>query len=317
MGSWSNFGNFTAEDSAHFPSPFPPYPIQLVHLSVSGIAPSPLLTKIEVDIRGKGGVVLQARLFRGNMGLMITEIGQADGPVFWTLKQYNKWKYFDHFPTAATAPQKLQVVGRFIGGSDDIDEWAEGVSALLRTGFRGVSLPSTAPLGNILKEIADNSTGMPPLFAGGIYSPPGGAFDFNLGNSSADVDWKLDTWANKTASAYRLAGFNLSMASDFALADEPGWYFPSILKTTSWPPRVMQSWISFLQENASLTLADLGASSWDEVLPIGRSSATTLPLRRQYYWSCRFFSIYSAQHFAAVTRVMEKHFHSNMLVFAK
>eukprot|EP01048_Picozoa_sp_COSAG05_P023293 COSAG05_NODE_4982_length_1302_cov_6.933619_1_plen_139_part_10 len=78
----------------------------------------------------------------------------------------------------------------------------------------------------------------------------------------------------------------------------------------------MQSWQSFLQVNASLSLSDIGATSWGDVLPIGRSKATTLPLRRLYYWSVRFFSLYSAQHFASATRALERHFHPGMIGFA-
>lgn len=155
-----------------------------------------------------------------------------------------------------------------------------------------MALPAHAPLGSIMQEIAASDEAVPPpLFSGGVYSSPGGAFDFDCGNSSADLAWKLDSWPNQTASAYRKAGFNLSTAATFALADEPGWYFPAVLSTVKWPSRVMDSWHSFLK-NASLSPADVGATSFDKVLPIGRSKATALSLRRLYYWTCRFFSVY-------------------------
>ena len=311
-GQWSEYGNFTLQDGAHFPEPFPPYPIKLVHMTVSGL--STALTEVDVEIEGTG-VVLHARLFGSSFGIMVTEVGLPNGPVFWTLRQFNAWKYFQHFPNASTPPTRFEAVGRFIGGSDDLDEWVEGVSALVRTGFRGVALPPSAPLGMIMDQVSlQHPTRPPPMFSGGVYSSPGGAFDFDCGNSTADMEWVLDNWANQTAASYRKAGFNLSAAATFALADEPGWYFPAVLNTKAWPARVIEAWEAFLR-NASLTPSDVGATSWADVKPIGRSQATTLPLRRLYYWSTRFFSTYSAQHFAAQTRAMERHFHPGMTMF--
>lgn len=295
-GEWSGMGSFTEHDSAHFPQPFPPYPIKLLHLTVSGLSAG--LTEVDVEINGRGGplVTLHARLFGPSMGIFVTEVDTK--PTYWTVRQYNAWKYFQHFPNATTPPSKFQAVGRFLGSSDDIDEWAEGVTALVRTGFRGVALPPSAPLGSLMQQ---TGAAVLPLFSGGVYSTPGGAFDFDCGNTSADVAWKLDTWANTTATQYRDAGFDLTKAATFAMADEPGWYFPAVLDTSQWPARVFQSWHDFLH-NASLSFSELGASSWEEVVPIGRSAATTVPLRRRYYWSTRFFSTYSARHFAEQTR---------------
>jgi hypothetical protein len=295
-GEWSGMGSFTAQDSAHFPQPFPPYPIKLLHLSVSGLSVG--LTEVDVEIDGKGGpvVTLHARLFGPSMGIFVTEVDTT--PTYWTVRQYNAWKYFQHFPNATTPPSKFQAVGRFIGSSDDIDEWAEGITAMVRTGFRGVALPPSVPLGTLMQQ---TGAAVAPLFSGGVYSTPGGAFDFDCGNTSADVAWKLDNWANTTATQYRDAGFDVTKAATFAMADEPGWYFPAVLDTSQWPARVFQSWHEFLQ-NCSLSPSELGASSWEEVVPIGRSAAKTVPMRRRYYWSIRFFSTYSAKHFAEQTR---------------
>ena len=313
-GAWSSMGSFTAQDSAHAQEPFPPYPIKLLHLTVTvpGLSAA-ALTEVDVEVENSAGVkvVLHARLFGPSMGIMVTEIGKPDGPIYWTVRQYNHWKYFRHFPNATTPPTKFEVVGRFIGSSDDLDEWAEGITALVRTGFRGVALPAEAPLGTLMQH---TGAAVAPLFSGGVYSTPGGAFDFNCGNSTADVAWKLDQFANATATQYRNAGFDLTTGATFAMADEPGWYFPAALDTSTWPARVFESWREFLR-NASLSLSDLGAASWEQVVPIGRSAATTLPMRRRYYWSCRFFSIFSARHFAEQTRAMERHFHPDMTVF--
>jgi len=154
-------------------------------------------------------------------------------PTFWTVAQYNEWHYFQHFPNATTPPLRFPAVGRFIGSSDNADEWAGGISALLRTGFTGVALPATKPLGTLLQSqqrLAPSTTALDtqsppskPLWAAGIYAPPGGPFDFDCGVTEADVAWVLDDWANKTATSYAAAGFDLNTSTTFALADEPGW----------------------------------------------------------------------------------------------
>ena len=75
-------------------------------------------------------VTLHARLFGNSMGIFVTEIGHPDGPVFWTVRQYNAWKYFRLMPNATSPPRRLPVVTRFIGASDDADEWREGIGAV-------------------------------------------------------------------------------------------------------------------------------------------------------------------------------------------
>ena len=96
VGVWSGIGSFTAKDSAHALEPFQPYPIKLLHLAVSGL--SAALTEVDVEIEGSTGVkvVLYARLFGPSMAIMATEVGKPDGPIYWTVRQYNHWKYLFH-----------------------------------------------------------------------------------------------------------------------------------------------------------------------------------------------------------------------------
>ena len=90
-------------------------------------------------------------------------------------------------------------------------------------------------------------------------------------------------------------------------------YIPSA--TRDWPNRTVVKWISYLTAQG-LTPSDLGGSTWVDVTPSGRSAATTLPMRRRFYWTVRFLSVYSAAHMAAVTRAAEKHFYEGMIMFA-
>eukprot|EP01079_Euglenida_sp_SAG-EU17-18_P003689 gene3689-685_t len=179
--------------------------------------------------------------------------------------------------------------------------------------FTGVHLPPEAPLGAALAAPKPAPAGLKPFWSGGVYSPPGGAFDFNCGNTSADVAYKLDAWANSTVGAYAAAGFDPAQGAAFAMADEPGWYLPAALG--GWPGRTLSAFSEYLQAQG-LTPQDVGAPSWQAALPAGRSAAATLPLRRRYYWTLRFLSVYSSQHFAACTAALERHMHPGVLVFA-
>jgi len=342
---WSGWGNFTRADAARAKAAFPGWPILLATLHVSAVSElvsgsthgvngstahrrmsSPPLTAVDVEMVREGGTQLHARLFGSELGIMLTEVDQPSGPVFWTVRQFNRWKYFDHFGNASTPPVRFPAVGRFIGSSDDVDEWGDGIAALLRTGFSGVALPATKPLGSVLSPRVARCDGCPragagpgapaparPMWAAGIYAPPGGAFDFDCGATDDDVAWVLANWANKTAAAYSAAGFELGSSTTFALADEPGWYFPSV--TAAWPNRTHQAWREYLVAQG-FSPAALGAADWAGVTPLGRSGATTVPLRRRFYWTVRFLSVLSSRHMAAVTRAAEAQFYYGMLMFA-
>ena len=54
---------------------------------------------------------------------------------------------------------------------------------------------------------------------------------------------------------------------------------------------------------------DVGAEAWDTVKVIGRKNGGTLPEKRLFFWSQRFFPRQSAEHFAMTTRAMEEAFY--------
>ena len=56
-----------------------------------------------------------------------------------------------------------------------------------------------------------------------------------------------------------------------------------------WKSKVLLGRFHAYLQAHNLSLADLGANSWDEVFPLPASKADTLPMRRRFYWTLRFF----------------------------
>ena len=63
-----------------------------MHLTVSGLGAG--LTEVDVEIEGKAGALvvnLHARLFGPSFGIFVTDVDTE--PIYWTVRQYNAWKY--------------------------------------------------------------------------------------------------------------------------------------------------------------------------------------------------------------------------------
>ncbi len=118
-----------------------------------------------------------------------------------------------------------------------------------------------------------------------VYAPPS-YFDFDQEKMNPAA---LDRWAaGVAATARKQNGGSSEGIADFKLADEPGWYYPTMLREVRENPAWLRSFRTYLREQR-LQPADLGRTSWDEVFPIGASQAADLPARRLFYWTMRFF----------------------------
>lgn len=117
------------------------------------------------------------------------------------------------------------------------------------------------------------------------YAPPSYfSFDSDLTSPAA-----LDRWARDTIMPQLAAnGGTLAQLVDFKIADEPGWYYPTMLRQVRAQAAQRLRFVDFLRARG-LTPAELGSPDWDAVQPIGLSEATTLPRRRLFYWTMRFF----------------------------
>jgi len=143
-----------------------------------------------------------------------------------------------------------------------------------------------------------------------IYCPPGGPFDHSIRNPQAT----MDSWAKGLVTPLTNAGFAPTDLALMAMADEPGWYYPSCFVPVTNNPVALSRFRDYLK-NQGLSPADLGARTWEAVWPKGHSQALDLPSRRLFYWTMRFFPWDSARYSAECTRALESVFYTNLPVF--
>lgn len=261
-------------------------------------------TEVEAElVFDEGGTFkLSEELFGPRLGVLVWREGGK--PRAATMAEYNRryWKALEGVKiTKEQRPKHFPIVDRFIGGDDGRRDWREGIEQLSRAGFSAIMLPP----GKVQRELLLAAGHRRTSWA--VYSPPGYAFDF-------DGKHDLNAWAAKLARPYLDAGYGRRDLAVFAMSDEPGWYYPSVMQQLEKSPAGLARFRDYLKAR-KLGPADVGAKSWDEVRPIGRGKATTLPTRRLFYWTARFFAHESSRHFAASTKALEKAFVPGMPVF--
>ncbi len=278
----------------------------VLRLTVQGAA-DPTLVEAELTLAETGGVVkLSGELFGPSLGILVWRDDQRS-PQAATMAEYNRryWKALAGVEIPAKMrPQRFPIIDRFIGGDDDRRAWHEGIEQLQRAGFSAIMLPPSRPVRDILVKAGGRRT------AWAVYNPPGYAFDFD----PKVTPEAIGQWARQQAKPYLEAGYARQDMAAFAMSDEPGWYYPSIFKSLQDNPAAMARFHRYLQQQR-LQPAELGASRWEDVDPIGRSQAKDLRSRRLFYWTMRFFAHDSARHFAVCTRALETEFYSGLPIF--
>jgi hypothetical protein len=224
-----------------------------------------------------------------------------------TMAQYNRkkyWKYIDKVSKeigAVKRPEKLIIVDRFIGDGDFYN-WKEGLDNLSKLGFNALLMDPNKSLRELLLKTEIKKI----TYA--VYCPPGYAFDFDENTTSESA---IKKWAKDIAKKYIDAGFDVKDMVLFNLSDEPGWYFPSVFKYLE-NEENLERFHSYLKSQG-LKPRDFGYKSWEEVKPVGRSVAnSTLPLRKLYYWTCRFYPYVSHKFFARTTKALEEAFYEGL-----
>lgn len=149
----------------------------------------------------------------------------------------------------------------------------------------------------------------------GVYAPEFYYFfdfiyDGSLKNAQGQTidQAELEAWAAKKAQDFvKHAGVPANRVVRFQIADENGWYYPDVLKgfrlesptplpnvAVDWRDATKNAaWIKRFQNYVAandLILRDFYADTWEQIVPIGASQATTPETRRLFYWSMRFFS---------------------------
>ena len=269
----------------------------------------PTLVKVQVRFaESEQTVDLHADLFGPSLGIMVWRQGGTGALQAATTAGYNQ-RYWHAFDAAVLRPSErpkhFLIVDRFIGGDNDRLDWEEGISHLAKTGITAMIVPPSAPLRRMLMK---NSLRRIALGAGITGGPLG------LQSSAA----KVENWSSAFASRYLKADYQPGDFSLFALADEPGWYFPSVLQAVDEDPGALQEFRNYLAQQ-HLTPAMLGANRWDEVYPSGYSKVSPgapLPPRRLFYWTCQFFTWEAAEHMREGTTQLHRAFTPKLKTFS-
>jgi Beta-galactosidase trimerisation domain len=282
----------------------------VVFLRVDGVVDP---TRVEAELRfveAGQSFVLDGDLFGPTLGVLIWRDANRR-PRAATMANYNQryWKLMEGAQVPrAQRPRKFPLVDRFIGGDDDRLNWREGIEQLARAGMSALMLPASRPIRELLLQAGLHRT------AWAVYNPPGYAFNFGDPRTPAATAAEIDAWATQQARPYLEAGYVREEMALFAMSDEPGWYYPEMLQRLIRDPVALARFHDYLKAQ-NLLPAEMGASRWGEVLPIGCSQASDLPARRLFYWTMRFFARDSSQHFARCSRALEKAFYPNVPVF--
>lgn len=207
--------------------------------------------------------------------------------------------------TPENLPKQFVFVDRFIGIDSEEKSWNEGLHLLKLLGFNTIADASKT---RVAREGITRT-------AGAVYWPPLiHDADTNVTSRAA-----MNEWAQKIAEGYRKAGWNPDDVAYFALADEPGWYYPAAFNGT-WPKnepamraRMLALFRDYLRAKG-FKPGQFGAKTWDEVEFLGRSGAKDLAAKRRYFWTMRFFADNSADVFARWTQAIERAFHPGIPV---
>lgn len=299
-----------------------------VNLAVGGMV-DPTLVEIETRFTEDGPVATHtADLFGPSLRMLIWR--DADGqPHVGTAAEYNQryWDIFKPFRLPeADRPKLFPIVDVYVTGWVNYDrkEWQDAFDNFAGLGDTVVELPPgfqyLAQARQMLLKAGIHRT------KGGIYNPPGYAFDFTAKPGMIDPGWTgaagsttpeaVEKWAQERFAPFFKAGFTPQDMAMYGISDEPGWYVPSWFRALPESGNGgLEQFHAYLR-NQGLTPEALGAANWEQVLPLGSSSAKDLPSRRLYYWTIRFFAWATSHYFADVTRAMEKASYLNIPIYA-
>lgn len=316
---WSNEGTFTLADAKKAESSYPGSYLPswwkknvalITHMNAftepahAGVNTS--LTDVQCQIKTAAGesCTVTARLFGQNLGLMVSVNSATSGmkqPVM-SMGAFNDARYGAAFAKVKVKkrPTKFPVVDRCICSDDDWLNWFSCVKALNSLGLHGIEADPPNPF--VRRILALNGQDLTSM---GIYAPPGAEPDTGITSNST----YMQAWASKQLKSFFAAGFNSSQLTTFALADEPGWYFPRespemLMNVSTARGRALQAeWIRFLSDH-HITASDFGQHG-TPVPSTKRWQLRGLAEKKLFYWSSRFSSFSSAQAFARATVALE------------
>ena len=233
-----------------------------------------------------------------NLGMLLSKVSKSLSVQ--TFREYNTDTFWGEFPTPlppAARPKLFPLIDRLITDSDVENEHL-GLAALAGLGYTGLGCSfSNGPH----TKAVFTKAGLQWTSSGG-HIPSFGFYTDEESNITKD--------ASGWVAGGLEAGFNIADIKALKIADEPGWYYPSVYEAAANDSATVAHWHVLLQTTAgfhspSQLLAR--ASSWDEIVFTGRSAANgTLTDRRRFYWTQRMFSLESARFYSNATRTFEK-----------
>ena len=159
-------------------------------------------------------------------------------------------------------------------GDDNLLTWTGGIGLLTQLGMHGVEVES----GNDAVGYAVYSSAVrTALLAAGQnitssaeYAAPGSA-----PATGANTPASLAAWAQKVAAPFAAAGYTPEQMTVFALADEPGWDFPSGAPEAFYAG-LKPEWEAFLQaQHLQPAVSVCRRRCWYPLLPSGQERKTT------------------------------------------
>lgn len=306
---WSEWLPYTGADAR---AAFATYPMKfnrrfpmVVKLRVE---PATAHTLLEVQLafaNSTAPIDLRGDLFGPDLGILVW-LDQSGTARAATMAAYNKryWPQFDANAVAFQRPKHFILIDQFVAGDDDRLNWEGGIRHLTKTGITALMITPSAYTRQM-------------MLSAGVDQIVGGSGGMILGGPLGLLPHSesLEHWTQRLAKTYHDAAYAPSQIALFALSDEPSWYYPESIRALKKSSVMMEKFRNYLAQKR-LAPADLGASQWSEVWPQETiSPQATLPERRLFYWTYRFFPWWSAVYAAQTAGLLRTALGGDVRVF--
>ncbi|MBM4002479.1 MAG: hypothetical protein FJ295_04215 [Planctomycetes bacterium] len=251
----------------------------------------------------------------GNVGAIIVPKYGLDDPVQLkalvrtSAEEFERYREFarKHVVPPAERPVRTLVANGLIGLDASEQALETGMATLAMLGHNSAQIwnwPGVAP--ETIRAAAERH-GI-RRFRDAIYNPPS-YFHYN---SDLVARGSLDKWAAGFRDAASKMGAKPGELELMHIGDEPGWYYPRVTDEVAGDPNRLAIFREYLRSKG-LTPADVGADSWAVIRPGKLSEAKSLPQRRLFYWTTRFYAESLSLGFAAATQSLQREVNPKLL----
>ncbi|MFM2095958.1 MAG: hypothetical protein RIS70_3082, partial [Planctomycetota bacterium] len=244
----------------------------------------------------------------GNVGAIILPKYGLDDPsqlksfVGTSAEEFARYRHYaEKYAVSASERPKQTLVANGLIGIDSCENALEdGMATLAMLGHNTAQIWNWPGVDAKTIRAAADRHGI-GRFRDAIYSPPAYFhFETELVKSES-----LDRWAAGFRDAAAKMGAQPKELTLMHIGDEPGWYFPKVTEDVANDPKRLAVFRTYLQSKG-LSPSDVGAGSWDSVFPGRLSEAKSLPQRRLFFWTTRFFAESLSHAFAAATESLQR-----------